>query len=473
MRHPEVAAAAEAQGRGFVVGIVRESIADARSALRGQKGPGGPPPGRDALARRVSRRIEELLAPSLRPVLNLTGTVLHTNLGRAPLPPEALDAMAAAAGAANLELDLRTGRRGDRDSHVEGWLRRLTGAEAATVVNNNAAAVLLTLNSLARRKEVPVSRGELIEIGGAFRMPDIMARAGCRLVEVGTTNRTHPRDYRDAIGPRTALLMKVHTSNYEVRGFRATVGARALAELAHAHGLPLVHDLGSGTLADLGAFGLPREPSVAEAVADGADVVTFSGDKLLGGPQCGLVVGGAEAVARLKRNPVKRALRADKLTLAALGAVLPMYRDPARLAERVPALRFLARRREAVEAQARRLAPAFAAALAGVAEVSVVPCRSQVGSGALPVEALPSAALALRPAGAGGRGLSRLAGAFRALPLPVLGRIAEGALLFDLRCLDEDEALLGQLPRLDLPRSREAGPAGGAEAGDEGAGSRG
>ena len=465
MRHPAVAAAAEAHGRGFVLGIVRETVAGVRAALRERRGAEDSPPGLDELARRVSRRIDALLAPSLRPVLNLTGTVLHTNLGRAPLPPEAVNAMSAAAGAANLELDLRTGRRGDRDSHVEEWLRRLTGAEAATVVNNNAAAVLLTLNSLAQRKEVPVSRGELIEIGGAFRMPDIMARAGCRLVEVGTTNRTHPRDYRDAIGPRTALLLKVHTSNYEVRGFSAAVDARALADIAHAHGLPFVHDLGSGTLADLGAFGLPREPTVAEAVADGADVVTFSGDKLLGGPQCGLVVGGSAAIARIKRNPMKRALRADKLILAALGAILPMYRDPAHLAERVPALRLLARRREEVEAQAGRLRPALAAALTGVAEVSVVPCRSQVGSGALPVEALASAALALRPLVAKGRGraLDRLAGAFRALPLPVLGRIAEGALLFDLRCLDEDRALLRQLPHLDLARNRGHRPPPGGE----------
>ena len=442
--------AVSAHGRGFVTGLVRERIAATRDALRGEGGADYPPCGVEELARQVSQDIEDLLAPSIRPVLNLTGTVLHTNLGRAPLPPEALEAMAQVAGAANLELDLDTGRRGDRDAHVETWLRRLTGAEAATVVNNNAAAVLLVLNSLALRREVPVSRGELIEIGGAFRMPDIMARAGCRLVEVGTTNRTHPRDYRDAIRPRTALLMKVHPSNYAIRGFSAAVGARELAEIARAHALPFVHDLGSGTLCDLGAFGLPREPTVAEAVADGADVVTFSGDKLLGGPQCGLVVGRAALVARIKRNPMKRAMRADKLLLAALGAILPMYRDPERLAERLPALRLLARRREDIEAQARRLLPAFASALARTAKVSVVPCRSQVGSGALPVEALASAALALRPRRV--RGLARLAGAFRALPLPVLGRVADGALLFDLRCLEDDETLLGQLPHLDLAR---------------------
>ena len=443
--------ATAAHGRSFVTALVRECIAETRKTLRADGGGHSAPCGIGEIAHRVSTAIEDLLTPSIRPVLNLTGTVLHTNLGRAPLPAEALQAMARVAGATNLELDLDTGRRGDRDSHVERWLKRLTGAEAATVVNNNAAAVLLVLNSLALRKEVPVSRGELIEIGGAFRMPDIMARAGCRLVEVGTTNRTHPRDYRDAIGARSALLMKVHPSNYEIRGFNAAVQARNVAEIAHEHGLPFVHDLGSGTLCDLGGLGLPHEATVAESVADGADLVTFSGDKLLGGPQCGLVVGRAALVARIKRNPMKRAMRADKLVLAALGAILPMYRDPERLTERLPAFRLLARPRKEIEAQAQRLLPAFASALTGVAEVSMVPCRSQVGSGALPVEALASAALALRPRR--GRSVARLSRAFRALPLPVLGRIAGNALLFDLRCLEDDGALLDQLPRLDLARS--------------------
>ena len=451
LQHPSMREATAAHGRSFVTALVRERIVETREALRADGGGHRAPCGIDEIAHRVSMAIEDLLTPSLRPVLNLTGTVLHTNLGRAPLPAEALQAMAKVAGATNLELDLDTGRRGDRDSHVERWLRRLTGAEAATVVNNNAAAVLLVLNSLALRKEVPVSRGELIEIGGAFRMPDIMARAGCRLVEVGTTNRTHPRDYRDAISARSALLMKVHPSNYEIRGFNAAVQARNLAEIAHEHGLPFVHDLGSGTLCDLGGLGLPHEATVAEAVADGADVVTFSGDKLLGGPQCGLVVGRAALVARIKRNPMKRAMRADKLVLAALGAILPMYRDPERLTERLPTFRLLTRPREEIEAQAQRLLPAFASALTGAAEVSVVPCRSQVGSGSLPVEALASAALALRPRR--GRSVARLSRAFRALSLPVLGRIAGNALLFDLRCLEDDGTLLDQLARLDLARS--------------------
>ena len=245
--------------------------------------------------------------------------------------------------------------------------------------------------------------------------------------------------------------MKVHPSNYEIRGFSASVEARTLAGVAREHGVPFVHDLGSGTLCDLSRFGLPPEPTVAEAVADGADVVTFSGDKLLGGPQCGLVVGRASLIERIKRNPMKRAMRADKLILAALGAILPMYRDPARLTDRIPALRLLARPREEIEAQARRIVPALASALAGAAEVSAASCRSQVGSGALPMDALASAALALHPRSPGPR-VERLAKAFRSLPLPVLGRIADGHLIFDLRCLEEDGALLDQLPLLDLSR---------------------
>ena len=452
LQHPSLREAAAAHGRDFVTALVKECIAETRKALQREGDAARTPSGVDEIVRRVTNEVEIQLAPSIRPVLNLTGTVLHTNLGRAPLPAEALQAMASVAGAANLEFDLESGRRGDRDAHVEEWLRRLSGAEAATVVNNNAAAVLLTLNSLALRREVPVSRGELIEIGGAFRMPDIMLRAGCRLVEVGTTNRTHSQDYREAIRSRTALLMKVHPSNYEIRGFSASVEARTLAGIAREHGLPFVHDLGSGTLCDLSRFGLPREPTVAEAVADGADVVTFSGDKLLGGPQSGLIVGRAALIAQIKRNPMKRAMRADKLTLAALGAILPMYRDPARLTERIPALRLLARTHEEIEAQARRILPALALALAGAAEVSVVSCRSQVGSGALPVEALASAALALRPPSPGGR-VERLAKAFRSLPLPVLGRVADKTLLFDLRCLEEDDALLDQLARIDIAES--------------------
>ncbi|MGR8921325.1 MAG: L-seryl-tRNA(Sec) selenium transferase, partial [Gammaproteobacteria bacterium] len=397
LRDPDAAALVDAYGRDLVTAELRLAAAAARDALaaEGEAALGASTPA--ALLETAAGALAALMRPALVPVFNLTGTVLHTNLGRAPLPAEAVAAMSAvAAGASNLEFDLARGKRGDRDSLVEDWICRLTGAEAATVVNNNAAAVLLVLNSLARRREVPVSRGELVEIGGSFRIPDVMARAGTRLVEVGTTNRTHARDFEEALCERTALVMKVHTSNYVVEGFTAAVPEAELAAIAHAAGLPFVVDLGSGTLIDLSTYSLPREQTVAETLAQGADLVTFSGDKLLGGPQCGVVAGRADLVRRVRKNPMKRALRVDKLTLAALGAVLRLYADPARLPERLPALRLLTRAEDAIRAAAERVLPALVAALPDDAEVAVEACRSQIGSGAMPVDLLPSAALTVR-----------------------------------------------------------------------------
>jgi L-seryl-tRNA(Ser) seleniumtransferase len=405
-----------------------------------------------AIAARLAQRLEDEFRPPLRPVFNLTGTVLHTNLGRAALPPEAVAAMAQAAGASNLEYDLDKGARGDRDDHVERLLKKLTGAEAATVVNNNAAAVLLVLNSLALGKEVPASRGELIEIGGSFRMPDIMARSGCRLREVGTTNRTHLADYAAAIGAKTGLVMKVHASNYAIEGFTAAPDEAELARLCHEHGLPFVVDLGSGALVDLAHFGLPHEPTPMETLEAGADLVTFSGDKLLGGPQAGIIVGRADLVARIKRNPMKRALRLDKMTIAALAAVLMLYADPERLASRLPTLRTLARPLAEIRALAERLSAPIAARLANC-EVAVVACDSQIGSGALPTQRIASMAIAIRPHGKRGAGaaLNRLAASFRALPIPVIGRVHEGAFVLDLRCLEDEASFAEQLAALAPP----------------------
>ena len=411
----------------------------------------------EAVATALSARVAARLAARMQAVLNLTGTVIHTNFGRALLADAALQhILKLMASPNNLEYDLASGGRGDRDSIVEELLCTITGAEAATVVNNNAAAVLLTIAALASaapgKSEVIVSRGELVEIGGAFRMPDVMTSAGARMVEVGTTNRTHPSDYERAINEHTALVMKVHTSNYVVQGFTATVDEAVLAPIAHARGVPLATDLGSGSLIDLAHYGLPREPLPQEMLAAGCDVVTFSGDKLLGGPQAGLIVGSKAAVGRIRKYPMKRALRMSKLPLAALEATLMLYLRPERLAHDLPTLRLLTRPADAIRALAHAVLPAVADAVSPRFTVEVVELLGQIGSGSLPVERLPSAGLALAPAGTSKKGigtaLDALATALRSLPLPVIGRIADDRLLLDLRCLENSAPFVEQLPAL-------------------------
>jgi L-seryl-tRNA(Ser) seleniumtransferase len=469
LRHADAERLIGQSGRTVVTDAIRHVVAETRETLAAGRGTteessadgtteeGSAAEESDAvLLRRVALRIEAEARPSLRPVFNLTGTVLHTNLGRAPLPREAVDAMTRAAlQPTNVEFDLGSGDRGDRDDHLETVLCRLTGAEAATVVNNNAAAVLLVLNTLALRKEVPTSRGELIEIGDSFRIPEIMTRAGCRLRELGTTNRVHLRDYVEAIGRRTGLVMKVHASNYAVVGFTSSVPEAEIAQVCHERQVPFVIDLGSGTLVDLGKYGLPHEPTASEALAAGADVVTFSGDKLLGGPQAGIIVGRKALVQRIKRNPLRRALRVDKVTIAALSAVLALYRDPDRLAERLPVIRLLTRPLAEIRAVAERLRPAVADAVGSDASVEVVECSSQIGSGALPTEAIPSAGLAVRLLAGrrAGSALQRIAAAFRSLPVPVIGRVQDNAFIIDVRCLNDEDAFTAQLAKLSAWRN--------------------
>ncbi|WET40789.1 L-seryl-tRNA(Sec) selenium transferase [Citrobacter enshiensis] len=423
-------------GHTQLVELLRQMLDEAREMIRDAQ---ALPVWSENWALEAKTRLEKESQSALRPVFNLTGTVLHTNLGRAIQAQEAIEAVAdAMRSPVTLEYDLDDAGRGHRDRALADLLCRITGAEDACIVNNNAAAVLLMLAAMANGKEVIVSRGELVEIGGAFRIPDVMRQAGCTLHEVGTTNRTHANDYRQAVNENTGLLMKVHTSNYSIEGFTHSVDEAELAAIGMERDIPVVTDLGSGSLVDLSQYGLPKEPMPQQLIAAGVSLVSFSGDKLLGGPQAGIIVGKKEMIARLQRHPLKRALRADKMTLAALEATLRLYLHPEALAEKLPTLRLLTRSEAAIQAQAQRLQPLLATHYEGLFAVNVMPCLSQIGSGSLPVDRLPSAALTFTPHDGRGSHLDALAARWRTLPTPIIGRIYDGRLWLDLRCLEDE-----------------------------------
>ena len=444
LREPRIHAVAERFGHTATVEMLRLLQDEARCAIQAEN---ALPAWCSAWEQEVEQRLDEKAQSALRPVINLTGTVLHTNLGRAIQAESAVEAVASAMRApVTLEYDLDDAGRGHRDRAIADLLCQITGAEDACIVNNNAAAVLLMLAATASGREVVVSRGELVEIGGAFRIPDVMRQAGCQLHEVGTTNRTHAKDYRQAVNDNTALLMKVHTSNYSIEGFTKAVDEAELAAIGRELDVPVVADLGSGSLVDLSQYGLPKEPMPQEMIAAGVSLVSFSGDKLLGGPQAGIIVGKRALIAQLQSHPLKRALRADKMTLAALEATLRLYQHPEALREKLPTLRLLTRPAEEIRRLAERLQPDLAAHYADFA-VSVAACQSQIGSGSLPVDRLPSAALTFTPHDGRGSRLEALAARWRALPCPVIGRIYDGRLWLDLRCLENETRFMEMLLR--------------------------
>jgi L-seryl-tRNA(Ser) seleniumtransferase len=430
--------------RDYLTSVIRAVQAELRDAIAGGEEQRS---SREAIVQEVVRRAETVLAgdgPGWRPVINATGVVIHTNLGRATLAEAAVDAISVAARSPiSLEYDLEKGGRGERDRMVEDDLCALSGAQAATVVNNNAAAVLLALNTLAEGREVIVSRGELIEIGGSFRIPDVMRKSGAILREVGTTNRTHPRDYAGAIGPQTALLLKVHPSNYRVIGFTAEVSIAELCRLGAEHGLPVMEDLGSGALVDLRRFGLHPEPVVKERIEAGAGLVTFSGDKLLGGPQAGIIVGQRELIERIRSNPLKRALRCDKLTLAALSATLRIYLRAADLVQALPVLRLLTRSPGELEIVANRAREILTQRMGGDFAIEVATSASEIGSGAMPGGEIETRVLRItHPA----HSADAIAAMFRRADPAIIGRISDGAFTLDMRTIEDPAVLAASFP---------------------------
>ena len=427
-----------AHGREAVVTAARAALDEVRTEIATSV----PEPPDDivspqSLTALLSVRLAKRFAPSLTPAVNATGVVMHSGLGRAVLSPEATVALAAvASGYSTLALDLETGKRVSRDRHVEGLLLELTGAEAATVANNNAAATVLILNSLARGKEVVVSRGQLVEIGGSFRMPDVMTTSGAVLREVGTTNKTHLRDYEAAIGESTGAILRVHHSNYRIVGFAEEPPIEDLVAIGRARNIPVIDDLGSGALVDLAPYGLAAEPLVPASIRAGADVVCFSGDKLIGGPQCGIIAGKSAWIQKISKNPLARAFRCGKLSLAALEATLKLFLAPDKLAERHPIYRMFALTPVELDRRAKKLAVALRKALPAPVAVTVEDGASQVGSGAVPIETLPSKVLAVRSPSLTPGDLARR---LRLHTPPVFARIHKDAVLFDLRTIQPGE----------------------------------
>ncbi|ADL07540.1 L-seryl-tRNA(Sec) selenium transferase [Thermosediminibacter oceani] len=430
----------EKYGKWAVVNAVRRSIDEIRRSLEESLERGFvdvvEEEGMKKIAvERALRLVDEYRSYNLKKVINATGVVLHTNLGRAPLPEEALkNILDVASGYSNLEYDLMEGSRGERYAHIRELLCEITGAEDTMVVNNNAGAVLLTLSALAAGREVIISRGQLVEIGGSFRVPDVMAQSGARLVEVGTTNKTHVEDYERAINENTALLLKVHTSNFRFVGFWSEVAIEQLKALGLKYGIPVMEDLGSGVLVDVRKFGLPPEPTVQESIRAGADIVTFSGDKLLGGPQAGIIVGRKELLERIKRHPLTRALRIDKLTLSALEAVLKLYRSES--LDRIPVIKMLSKSQEDMEKDARQLAAELQKVVRERGTVEIIDDVSQVGGGSLPGAELPTKAVALSLRETGPE---ELAERLRKARIPVIGRIKKDRFLLDVRTMSEED----------------------------------
>jgi L-seryl-tRNA(Ser) seleniumtransferase len=390
---------------------------------------------------------------SLQRVFNLTGTVLHTNFGRALLPKQAINSInQIASEASNLEYDIINNKRGDRDSHIDERLCRLIGAEACTIVNNNAAAVVLVLNSLAKRKEVLISRGELIEIGGSFRLPEIMKSAGCKILEVGTTNRTHIEDFEDALGKKSAMIFKAHKSNFNVEGYTSEVDEKDIVKLSKKNNIPFMVDLGSGSLIDLRSLGITKVQSPKDTIARGVDLITFSGDKLLGGPQCGIIAGRKDLITKIKKNPLKRALRCDKMTIAAFSTLLKLYENPERAKLEIPTLRLLNRKEKEIYEVAKKLFPLIKLKVSNIAEVKIIKCKSQIGSGSLPVELLPSYGIkisALNIKRNSNKFLQNMSKKFRELPIPIIGRLSKDSLIFDCRCLESETLIIKQLEKLN------------------------